>query len=48
MEEEKIIIRLSAKSLSRLRAVINSYLRWVKSILEVIEGDEINANTNSA
>lgn len=48
MEGEKLIIRLSAKSLSRLRAIINSYLRWIKSISEVIEGDKINANTNSA
>jgi len=47
MEGEKLIIRLSAKSLSRLRAVINSYLRWIKSILEVIEGDKVYANTNS-
>ncbi|MEM2535025.1 MAG: KEOPS complex subunit Pcc1 [Candidatus Nezhaarchaeales archaeon] len=47
MEGEKLIIRLSAKSLSRLRAVITSYLRWIKSILEVIEGDKVYANTNS-
>ncbi|MEM0232680.1 MAG: KEOPS complex subunit Pcc1 [Candidatus Nezhaarchaeales archaeon] len=47
MEGEKLIIRLSAKSLSRLRAIINSYLRWIKSILEVIEGGKVYANTNS-
>ena len=39
IEREKLIIRLSAKSLSRLRAVMNSYLRWVKAIMEIIEGD---------
>lgn len=47
IEEEKLIIRLNAKSLSRLRAVINSYLRWIKSILEVIEGDKLNGDANS-
>lgn len=38
MEGEKIIVRLRAKSLSRLRAVLNSYLRWMKSISEVVGG----------
>ncbi|MEM4576832.1 MAG: KEOPS complex subunit Pcc1 [Candidatus Nezhaarchaeales archaeon] len=38
MEGEKIIVRLRAKSLSRLRAVMNSYLRWIKSISEIIGG----------
>lgn len=47
IEEEKLIIRLNAKSLSRLRAVINSYLRWIKAILEVIEGDKLNGDANS-
>lgn len=40
IDGEKLIIKLSAKSLSRLRAVLNSYLRWIKSIFEVIEGGE--------
>jgi len=45
---EKLIIKLSAKSLSRLRAVMNSYLRWIKSIYELVESGEVNAGTNSA
>ncbi|MHC1629115.1 MAG: KEOPS complex subunit Pcc1 [Candidatus Nezhaarchaeales archaeon] len=35
-EGEKLIIRFNAKSLSRLRAILNSYLRWIKSIYEII------------
>lgn len=35
-EREKLIIRFNAKSLSRLRAILNSYLRWIKSIHEVL------------
>jgi len=35
-EGEKLIIRFNAKSLSRLRAILNSYLRWIKSIHEVL------------
>jgi len=47
IDGEKLIIRLSAKSLSRLRAVMNSYLRWIKSISEVIESGEADADSNS-
>jgi len=46
IDEEKLIIRLSAKSLSRLRAVTNSYLRWIKSIFEVIESGDVVAGAN--
>jgi len=38
IDGEKLIIKLSARSLSRLRAVLNSYLRWIKSISETIKG----------
>jgi len=34
---EKLIITFNARSLSRLRAVLNSYLRWIKSICEAID-----------
>jgi tRNA threonylcarbamoyladenosine modification (KEOPS) complex Pcc1 subunit len=47
IDGEKLIIKLSAKSLSRLRAVMNSYLRWIKSISEVIESGEVDAGSDS-
>jgi tRNA threonylcarbamoyladenosine modification (KEOPS) complex Pcc1 subunit len=45
IDREKLIIKLSAKSLSRLRAVLNSYLRWIKSIFEAVEGG-VDATAN--
>ncbi|MDI9619857.1 MAG: KEOPS complex subunit Pcc1 [Candidatus Nezhaarchaeota archaeon] len=45
-EGEKLIIRFYSKSLSRLRAVLNSYLRWTNAICEVVSGDE-DASTNT-
>ncbi|MCS7140043.1 MAG: KEOPS complex subunit Pcc1 [Candidatus Nezhaarchaeota archaeon] len=36
LENEKLIVKFNAKSLSRLRAILNSYMRWIKSIQEVI------------
>jgi tRNA threonylcarbamoyladenosine modification (KEOPS) complex Pcc1 subunit len=48
IDGEKLIIKLSAKSLSRLRAVMNSYLRWIKSISEVIESGDMDASANPA
>ncbi len=46
IDGEKLIIKLSAKSLSRLRAVTNSYLRWIKSIFEIVESGEVYANAD--
>ena len=47
IDGEKLIIKLSAKSLSRLRAVMNSYLRWIKSISEVVESGEVDADSDT-
>ena len=36
-EDDIIRINIAASDLSALRAALNSYLRWVDSILEVVE-----------
>lgn len=37
LEETKVEIRIEASSLSRLRAALNSYLRWLSSFNELVE-----------
>jgi len=37
-EGERLIIKFNAKSLGKLRAILNSYLRWIKSVCEVLGG----------
>ena len=46
IDGKKLIIKLSGKSLSRLRAVTNSYLRWIKSIFKIVESGEAYANAD--
>ncbi|GAF81041.1 unnamed protein product, partial [marine sediment metagenome] len=39
-EEGKLIIRFEASDIAALRAAINSYLRWVGAILDVVASIE--------
>ncbi len=39
-EEGKLMIRFEASDIAALRAAINSYLRWVGAILDVVDSIE--------
>ena len=39
-EDSILILRFEAKNTSRLRAIINSYLRWVITAIETIDAIE--------
>jgi tRNA threonylcarbamoyladenosine modification (KEOPS) complex Pcc1 subunit len=38
--EGKLVIRIKASDVAALRAAINSYLRWVSAILDVVDSIE--------
>jgi tRNA threonylcarbamoyladenosine modification (KEOPS) complex Pcc1 subunit len=40
VEEGKLMIRIEASDVAALRAAINSYLRWVSTILDVVDSIE--------
>ncbi len=37
LKERKLTLTFESNSLSKLRAVLNSYLRWIRSIIELSE-----------